>query len=165
MKIRALVPPLPTVTHLPWYILTVLKYRLTWREAAVFRGSIVVPGRKRPLRHLVVARRSSADNTSDGKLPPDQRRPFVHRSSLVRHYGLPATPEWGPWMISQLQQQKCIQLLPAFGYAAVAVKAKRKELLALLRRGCAAIGSRFLPKMGRRMARNPAHQEHCLIPA
>jgi hypothetical protein len=38
-------------------------------------------------------------------------------------------------MISQLQQQNRIQLLPAFGYAGVAVKAKRKELLALLRKG------------------------------
>ena len=56
-------------------------------------------------------------------------------SSLACHYGLPATPEWGPWMISQLQQQKRIQPLLAFGYAAVTVKAKRKELLALLRRG------------------------------
>jgi len=38
-------------------------------------------------------------------------------------------------MISQLQSQKRIQQLPGFGYAGVAVKAKRKELLALLRRG------------------------------
>ena len=38
-------------------------------------------------------------------------------------------------MISQLQQQRRIQSLPSFGYAGVAVKAKRKELLALLRRG------------------------------
>jgi hypothetical protein len=38
-------------------------------------------------------------------------------------------------MISQLQQQKRIQPLPGFGYAGVAVKAKRKHLLALLRRG------------------------------
>jgi hypothetical protein len=53
----------------------------------------------------------------------------------VCHYGLPATPEWGPWMISQLQQQKRIQTLPSFGYAGVAVKAKRKELLALIRKG------------------------------
>jgi hypothetical protein len=53
----------------------------------------------------------------------------------VRHYGLPATPEWGSWMISQLHQQKRIQPLLAFGYAGVAVKAKRKELLALLRKG------------------------------
>ena len=38
-------------------------------------------------------------------------------------------------MVLQLQQQKRIQPLPSFGYAGVAVKAKRKELLALLRRG------------------------------
>ena len=76
-----------------------------------------------------------ADTTSDGKLlliSDDQS--FIW-SSLVRHYGLPATPEWGLWVISQLQSQKRIQPLLGFGYAGVAVKAKRKELLALLRRG------------------------------
>ena len=100
-----------------------------------FRGSIVVPGRKRPLRHLVSCSQELADTTSDGKLLLiSDDHPFIW-SSLVCHYGLPATPEWGPWMIAQLQQQKRIQPLPAFGYAGVAVKAKRKELLALLRRG------------------------------
>ena len=51
-------------------------------------------------------------------------------------------------MISQLQQQKRIQPLPGFGYAGVAVKAKRKELLALLARGCEIGSSRFPPKTG-----------------
>jgi hypothetical protein len=95
----------------------------------------VVPGRKRPLRHLVSCSQELADTTSDGKLlliSDDQS--FIW-SSLVRHHGLPATPEWGPWMISQLHQQKRIQPLPAFGYAGVVVKAKRKVLLALLRKG------------------------------
>jgi hypothetical protein len=75
------------------------------------------------------------DTTSDGKLllVSDDHR-FIW-SSLVCHYGLPATPDWGSWMISQLQQQKRIQPLSTFGYAGVAVKAKRKELLALLRKG------------------------------
>jgi hypothetical protein len=100
-----------------------------------FRGSIVVPGRKRPLRHLVSCSQELADTTSDGKLLlVNDDNSFV-RSSLVCHYGLPATPDWGPWVISQLQQQKRIQPLVGFGYAGVAVKAKRKELLALLRRG------------------------------
>jgi hypothetical protein len=100
-----------------------------------FRGSIVVPGRKRPLRHLVSCSQELADTTADGKLLLiSDAHPFIW-SSLACHYGLPATPEWGPWMISQLQQQKRIQPLLAFGYAAVTVKAKRKELLALLRRG------------------------------
>jgi len=38
-------------------------------------------------------------------------------------------------MISQLHQQKRIQPLLGFGYAGVGVKAKRKVLLALLRKG------------------------------
>jgi hypothetical protein len=100
-----------------------------------FRGSVVVPGRKRPLRHLVSCSQELADTTSDGKLlliSDDQS--FIW-SSLVRHYGLPATPEWGPWLISQLQSQKRIQPLLGFGYAGVSVKAKRKVLLALLRKG------------------------------
>ena len=100
-----------------------------------FRGSIMVPGRKRPLRHLVSCSQELADTTTDGRLLlVSDDHSFVW-SSLVCHYGLPATPDWGPWVISQLQQQKRIQPLIGFGYAGAAVKAKRKELLALLRRG------------------------------
>ncbi|HVO64551.1 MAG TPA: hypothetical protein VMT53_26760 [Terriglobales bacterium] len=100
-----------------------------------FRGSIMVPGRKRPLRHLVSCSQELADTTADGRLLlVSDDHSFVW-SSLVCHYGLPATPDWGPWVISHLQQQKRIQPLIGFGYAGVAVKAKRKELLALLRRG------------------------------
>ena len=100
-----------------------------------FRGSITVSGRKRPLRHLVSCSQELADNTADGKLLLVSDDHLFIWSSLVCHYGLPATPEWGPWMISQLQQQKRIQQLPGFGYSGVAIRAKRKELLALLRRG------------------------------
>ena len=100
-----------------------------------FRGSIVVQGRKRPLRHLVSCSQELADTTSDGKLLLISDDHSFIWSSLVRHYGLPATPEWGAWMIAQLQQQKRIQPLLGFGYSGVTVKAKRKELLALLRRG------------------------------
>src|ERR1019366_5437664 len=104
-------------------------------EPLCFRGSIMVQGRKRPLRHLVSCSEELADNTSAGKLLLVSDDHLFVWSSLVRHYGLPGTPEWGSWMIAQLQSQKRIQPLPAFGYAGVAVKAKRKELLALLRKG------------------------------
>ena len=100
-----------------------------------FRGSIVVPGRKRPLRHLVSCSQELADTTSDGKLLLISEDHLFIWSSLVRHHGLPATPEWGPRMISQLQQQKRIQPLLGFGFAGVAVKARRRVLLALLRMG------------------------------
>jgi hypothetical protein len=98
-----------------------------------FRGSITVPERKRPLRHLVSCSQELADNTWDGKLLLVSDDPLFIWSSLVFHYGLPGTPDWGSWIIEQLQQQKRVQQLPGFGYAGVAIKAKRKELLALLR--------------------------------
>ena len=100
-----------------------------------FRGSISLSGRKRPLRHLVSCSQELVDTTSHGKLLLVSDDHLFIWSSLVCHYGLPATPEWGPWIIAQLQQQKRIQPLAGFGYAGVLVKAKRKELLALLRRG------------------------------
>ena len=100
-----------------------------------FRGSIVVPGRKRPLRHLVSCSQELADNTSDGKLLLVSDDHLFVRSSLVCHYGLPATPVWGPWVIAQLEQQKRIQPLSGFGFDGVAVKATRKHLLALLAKG------------------------------
>lgn len=108
-----------------------------------FRGSITIAGRKRPLRHLVACSQEIADTTSNGKVILIGADPAFVWSSLVRHYGLPATPEWGPWMITELRQQKRIQDLPSFGYSGVAVKATRKELLALLRRGLRMKNLRF----------------------
>lgn len=100
-----------------------------------FRGSIMVAGRKRPLRHLVSCSQELADTQADGKLLLVSDDEMFIWSSLVCHYGLPATPEWGTWVISQLQQEKRIQPLLGFGYEGVAVNATRKQLLALLSRG------------------------------
>jgi hypothetical protein len=100
-----------------------------------FRGSIMVPGRKRPLRHLVSCSQELANAAADRKLLLVSDDETFIWSSLVRHYGLPAAPHWGPWMIAQLEKHKRIHALPGFGYHGVAVKATRKQLLALLSKG------------------------------
>ena len=55
--------------------------------------------------------------------------------SLVQHYGLPALPDWGGWVISQLHRDKRVRPLLGFGYEGVAVGVTRKQLLMLLRKG------------------------------
>ena len=100
-----------------------------------FRGSIVVHGRKRPLRHLVSCSRELVDTTSDGKLLLVSDDQFLH---LV-FAGLPLWParHAGLGVVDDLA------IAAAEAYSAsfhvwicrVAVKAKRKELLALLRKG------------------------------
>ena len=65
----------------------------------LFRGSIIIAGRKRPLRHLVACSQELADASSDGKLLLVSSNDTFIWSSLVSHYGLPATPEWGSWIL------------------------------------------------------------------
>ena len=57
------------------------------KKPLCFRGSITVPGRRRPLRHLVSCSLELGDNTSDGKpLLVSDDSLFIW-SSLVCHYG------------------------------------------------------------------------------
>lgn len=104
-------------------------------KPVLFRGSIMVAGRKRPLRHLVACSQELVDASSDGKILLLSNDETFIWSSLVSHYGLPATPEWGSWMLAELRSQKRIHALPGFGHEGVAVTATRKQLLALLSRG------------------------------
>ena len=100
-----------------------------------FRGSIMIHGRKRPLRHLVSCSQELADASADGRLLLVSDDEMFIWSSLVCHYGLPTTPEWGPWIIAQLRRDKRVQPLLGFGYEGVAIRATRKYLLMLLRKG------------------------------
>jgi hypothetical protein len=113
-----------------------------------FRGSIMVPGRKRPLRHLVGCSQELADASADGKLLLVSDDEMFIWSSLVCHYGLPATPEWGPWILSQLRRDKRVQPLLGFGYEGVAIRATRRYLLMLLRKGLRSMQLGFPPVNG-----------------
>jgi hypothetical protein len=116
------------------------------QKPLLFRGSIVVAKRKRPLRHLVACSQELSDTSSDGKLLLISKDDTFVWSSLVGQYGLPATPEWGAWMLGELRTQKRIHSLPGFGYEGVAVTATRKQLLALLSRGLRSNSLRFPPQ-------------------
>jgi hypothetical protein len=113
-----------------------------------FRGSIMIPGRKRPLRHLVSCSQELTDANADGKLLLVSDDETFIWSSLVCHHGLPTTPEWGPWVIAQLRRDKRIQPLLGFGYEGVAIRATRKHLLMLLRKGLRSKQLSFPPANG-----------------
>lgn len=88
------------------------------------------------------------DESADGKLLLVSDDDMFIWSSLVRHYGLPATPEWGAWMLGQLKRDRRIQPLHGFAYDGVVVRASRKYLLILLRRGLRSQQLRFPDKNG-----------------
>ena len=109
-------------------------------KPTVFRASISVPGRKRPLRHLVAAseelgaRYAGGDKKAQRTILCDDRPEFLlHR--LSTQFGLPAVPEWSEWFAGELQRIGSVRPLVGFGCSPIAVKGTKKRFLALLSRG------------------------------
>ncbi len=103
-------------------------------EAQCFRGSVVVPGRKRPARHLV------AMSTELAKMKPgvDHERartilcdddPVFVLYRVASRYGLPVVPEWAPWFMRALNQRKAITPLLGLGCSPVLIRGNKQTFL------------------------------------
>jgi hypothetical protein len=103
-------------------------------EAQCFRGSIAVPGRKRPARHLVAVSEELAktkpgvDREVARTILCDDNPVFVLYRVAYR-YGLPAVPEWAPWFMRELQERKAIRPLLGLGCSPVLVKGNKETFL------------------------------------
>ncbi len=109
-------------------------------RVSVFRASASVPGRKRPLRHLValseelMGRHTAGDKKVQRTVLCDDQPEFVlHR--LSAQFGLPAVPEWSSWFAAELRRIGAVERLIGFGCSPVAVKGTKKRFLALLSSG------------------------------
>jgi len=103
-------------------------------DAQCFRGSVMVPGRKRPVRHLVAVSaemaktKPGADREGTRTILCDDEPAFV-LYRLACRYGLPAVPEWAPWFLRELNQRKAIGPLFGFGCSPVLVKGTKQAFL------------------------------------
>jgi len=103
-------------------------------EAQCFRGSVMVPGRKRPVRHLVAVSaelaktKPGADREGARSILCDDNPVFV-LYHLAYRYGLPVTPEWAPWFMRELNQRKSIAPLHGLGCSPVLVKGNKQTFL------------------------------------
>ncbi len=103
-------------------------------EAQCFRGSVMVPGRKRPVRHLVAVSaqlaktKPGADREGARTILCDDNPVFVLYRVACR-YGLPAVPEWAPWFMRELNQRKAITPLLGLGCSPLLVKGNKQTFL------------------------------------
>jgi hypothetical protein len=103
-------------------------------EAQCFRGSLVLPGRKRPVRHLVAVSaelaktRAGADREGKRTILCDDDPVFV-LYRVARRFGLPVVPEWAPWFMQELERRKGIQPLLGLGCSPVLVKGNKQTFL------------------------------------
>ncbi len=103
-------------------------------EAQCHRGSVMLAGRKRPVRHLVALSaemsktRPGADREGNRTVLCSDHPTFV-LYRVARRFGLPVVPEWAPWFIGELERRKAIQPLLGLGCSPVVVRGSKETFL------------------------------------
>ena len=91
------------------------------KDAHAFRGSMSIPGRKSPLRHLVALSAEMASTEAEGvsrTIFCDSDPAFI-LFRLSRRFGLPAAPEWTAWFSAELKKRRVVKPLIGIGCSAV----------------------------------------------
>jgi hypothetical protein len=101
-------------------------------NAGVFKGSIPLTGRKKPLCHLVALSEKFAANAgsaSSGKtLLASSNGRFVW-SLISEVYGVPGIPEWADWFAEELKTQHAIAPAVGIGCHPAIVKGNKEQFL------------------------------------
>lgn len=121
------------------------------RNARCFKGSIQVPGRKKPLRHLIGMSEEFASGNmsfSSGKiLLAGSNKVFVW-TSIAHIYGVPGVPEWADWFREELKKHHAVSQILGIGCAPVMVKGTKEQVLDWLSWGVESAAISFPPQRG-----------------
>jgi hypothetical protein len=102
------------------------------KDPSTYRGSLTLPGQKRPLRHLLAVSASLHANGSAGRtfiLNYQQHTREAAWATLVSLQGLPAEPRWGEYVLAELARENKIKPIVGIGCAPAALVSTRTELL------------------------------------
>src|SRR5579871_1215730 len=109
-------------------------------EPCVYRSSLSIPGRRRPVRHLVAVSDELAKTCAGGN--PGARRTVLYDSEreFVLHrlgvrFGLPVLPEWSEWFADELRRRQAIEPLIGIGCRPVLVRGTKKRFLGWIGHG------------------------------
>ena len=105
------------------------------QEAQSFRGSISVPGRKRPLRHLIAISAEFAAGASPGRTILCDSDPAFVLYRLAQRFGLPVHTEWTTWFASELEKRGAVKPLVGLGCAPVVAQGTKDIFMASISRG------------------------------
>ena len=121
------------------------------RNAQWFKGSIQVPGRKKPLRHLIgMSEEFASGNMSSGSgrtLLAGSDKGFVW-PSIAHIYGIPGIPEWADWFAEELKTHHAMSQILGIGCDPVMVKGTKEQFLDWLSWGVESEAIKFPAETG-----------------
>ncbi len=121
------------------------------RNAQCFKGSIQVPGRKKPLRHLI----GMSEEFASGNMSPSSGRTLLAGSnrgfvwaSIAHIYGIPGIPEWADWFSGELKTHHAVSQMLGIGCDPIMVKGTKEQFLDWLSWGVESGAISFPPGTG-----------------
>src|SRR5438552_290435 len=109
-------------------------------KPVIYRASLQIPERKRPVRHAVFLSKSFFETTlgtnSEARRTVlyDDAPDFVLHRLAVR-FGLPVLPDWAEWFSVELRRRGIVEELVGLNCAPIAVKGTKLRLLRILSQG------------------------------
>ena len=109
-------------------------------DAVQYKSSLQVPGRRRPVRHLILVSKALFETTLGANkearrtvLYDDSPEFVLHR--LAVRFGLPVLPEWADWFRAELDRRGLVEELAGLNCSPIAVKGTKLRMLRILSQG------------------------------
>ena len=109
-------------------------------KAECCRGNFSLPGRRRPIRHLVAVSAELAGTRLGA--PVETNRTILSDTSpifvlyrLSERFGLPVVPEWSDWFINEMKRRRAIRPLAGLGCTPVLITGTKPRFLSWISRG------------------------------
>jgi hypothetical protein len=98
-------------------------------HASCYKGAVMLPGRKHPVRHLVAVSQEMHTNGTCGRTLLLRYRREEAWATLVSFLGLPADPTWADHILGVVEQKKRIEEIDGIGCEPVLISATTEEVL------------------------------------
>lgn len=115
-------------------------YGTLGEKPVIYRSSLQIPERKRPVRHVVLLSKAlfetkfGSNSEARRTVLYDDSAGFVLHRLAVR-FGLPVLPEWAEWFRAELERRKLIEELIGINCSPIAVKGTKLRMLRILSQG------------------------------
>jgi hypothetical protein len=96
---------------------------------AVYRGTLTVPGRRRPVRHLVVVSTQLRAEGDQARIIVKTNSPDLILRAVATLHGLPLLSEWSEWFCARLHGSGRIRPLSGLNCAPVSIQGTKNEFL------------------------------------
>ena len=95
----------------------------------VHRGTLNIPGRKRPVRHLVVVSTQFRAEGDQARIIVKSDSPDLILRAVTNLHGLPLLSDWSEWFRIRLQKAGRVRPLSGLNCAPVAIRGTKSEFL------------------------------------